>query len=122
MADLQNKLLMKEAAVKSVIASRNTLESRVQRYKEERDGLAQQNIVLLAVKANLKGELSHFDDVKQDVHGLKGLATKLQRFLTVRTSEVEVLKKEKEPMIQEIKRLQDEIEAWKHEVMWYTVH
>ena len=88
----------------------------MQRCSEERDRLAQQNITLLAVKANLKGDLLHYVEVKHDVEGLKRFAAELQKTLALKLHEVDSLKREKEVMIHEIKDLQDEIEARKHEV------
>ena len=66
---------------------RCTLERRMARLEEERARLAEQNLTLLAVKANLNQQM------------------------IMKATEVEGLTKEKEMMIQEIKDLQHEIEA-----------
>ena len=50
---------MKEEKIKNLISSRSTMERRLQRVEEERDGLAQLNMDLLIVKANLNGEHGH---------------------------------------------------------------
>ena len=116
--DLQSKLRNREATIKSLTASKNTLERRFEKCKAERRELAQQNITLMAVKANLKGELSRYDEFKQDVHGWKEYATKLKESLSLKSSEVESYKKEKESMIKQVQDLQNEIEAWKLEVLY----
>ena len=109
---MESKIARKEETIKSVTSSRNALESRLQRMKEERDRLAQQNITLLAVKANLKGELSHFDEMKHNVEGLKKTAAHFKELL----AEAEGLKKEKEALSKDIEDLKDEVEARKIEV------
>ena len=83
---------------------------------EERDRLAQQNMTLLAVKANLKGELSQFDEMKHDVEGLKKTAVHFKEQLTVKISEAEGLKKERKALSKEIEDLKAEVEARKIEV------
>ena len=84
------------------------------RLEEERDRLAEQNLTLMAVKANLKQELSRYDE--GSIERFRVQATQLQKQMLVKVTEVEGLTKEKEMMIQEIKDLQHEIEAWKVEV------
>ena len=84
------------------------------RLEEERDRLAEQNLTLMAVKANLKQELSRYDE--GNIEWLRVQATQLQKQMLVKVTEVEGLTKEKEMMIQEIKDLQHEIEAWRVEV------
>lgn len=91
------------------------------RCQKERDRLEQQNITLMAIKTNLKGELSRydqsrFDQCRHDVDSLKELAAELRKSLAMKATEVEGLEKEKEMMTQEIKDLQNEITAHKVEV------
>ena len=113
-AEFLNTISRKESVIKNMQTQRCTLERRMARLEEERVRLAEQNLTLMAVKANLKQELSHYDE--GNIEWLRVEATQLQKQVLVKVTEVEGLTKEKEMMTQEIKDLQHEIEAWKVEV------
>lgn len=87
--------------------SRCTLESRMVRLREERDRYAQQNSELLAIKANLVGELDRYSEFRKE-HAVE---------LKMKLAEAEALKKEKEVMAKEAEDLRNEIEARKVEVL-----
>lgn len=114
--DLLTRLRKKEATIENIAKCRMTLEKRMLRLNEERDRLADHVLNLTAVKANLKGELSRYDQFKHSVEEIKEYATQLQKSWTVKMAEAESWKREREMMMQEIKDLRDEIEVRKHEV------
>lgn len=83
------------------------MEHRMTCVVEERDSLAEQNLTLVAVKADLKQQLSRYDE--GNMEWLEDQASQLQQEVIAKVTEVEGLTKEKED-------LQNDIEAWKVEV------
>lgn len=117
MEDLHGKIARKEAAIQNLTDSRSTLERRMTRVVEERDGFALQN---LEEKANLKEQLDQFVAFQRDLEYFKECvaqqASQLQTQFATKLSESD---REKEMMTQEITDLQNELEARKMEVCSY---
>ena len=68
------------------------------RLREERDRYTEQNSELLAIKANLKGELDRYSEL----HEVQ---------VKMKLAEAEALKVEKEAMVKKTEDLRNEIEA-----------
>ncbi len=112
---LNDKIRRKDVIIKS-LATKSAMERRLTAMIEERDRLAQQNIELFAMKANYKGQLSRFDEIKHSVEETREQAAHMHERMRMMTAEIESLSREKEALLKEKEYLLDELEARKYEV------
>ena len=113
---LNDKISRKDVIIKSLASTKSAVERRLRAMTEERDRLAQQNIELFAMKANYKGQLSRFDEIKHSVEETREQAEHMHERMRMMTAEIESLSRKKEALVKEKECLLDELEARKYEV------
>ena len=113
---LSEKICRKNSIIKGLTSTKNAVERRLRAMAEERDRLAQQNVELFAMKANLKGELNRFDSIKHSVEETRERAELMHVQMTLKIAEIESLRREREALQKEKEFLIDELEARKFEV------
>ncbi len=72
MADLHSSLVAGEATINALTISRNSLERRLHRCNEERKRLVRTNVSLVATEAKLRGEMSQYKDLIEEIADLHG--------------------------------------------------
>ena len=104
---MKRKLGRRNSSIKNLHAHRKSLEGQLLAVKEDRDRLAQQNVELFVMMSNLKGKLNanteeYAQQSEKQLFELKGL------------------KSEKEALVEQMQCLNDEVVAWKFEVITHT--
>ena len=109
---MKGKLGRRNSSIKNLHTHRKSLEGQLLALKEDRDRLAQQNVELFAKMSNFKGKLYQCDTNAEEY----AQQSEKQMF------ELQSLRSEKEALMKQMQCLNDEVVAWKFEVITFVCH